>query len=48
VQIVMKSGTTYDPRALLEQAKGKIGFSPKRPEATTRPADAARSAKASN
>ena len=37
VRIVMKSGTTYDPRALLAQAEGKIGFSPKRPEtATTR------------
>jgi len=31
VRIVMKSGTTYDPQALLQQAEGKIGFSPKRP-----------------
>jgi imidazolonepropionase-like amidohydrolase len=31
VQIVMKSGMVYDPRVLLDQAEGKIGFSPKRP-----------------
>lgn len=31
VQIVMKSGTVYDPRVLLGEAEGKIGFSPKRP-----------------
>lgn len=31
VRMVMKSGTVYDPQELLEQAKGKIGFSPKRP-----------------
>jgi len=36
VRIVMKSGTTYDPQALLHQAEGKIGFSPKRPQATQR------------
>jgi len=30
VRIVMKSGTIYDPQALLQQAEGKIGFSPKR------------------
>jgi imidazolonepropionase-like amidohydrolase len=36
VRIVMKSGTIYDPQALLQQAEGKIGFSPKRPEATQR------------
>jgi len=37
VRIVMKSGTVY-PQALLKQAEGKIGFSPKRPEASMRPA----------
>ena len=31
VRIVMKSGVIYDPQALLQQAEGKIGFSPKRP-----------------
>ena len=31
VRIVIKSGTVYDPQALLAQAEGKIGFSPKRP-----------------
>lgn len=31
VRIVMKSGTTYDPQVLLQQAEGKIGFSPTRP-----------------
>ena len=31
VRIVVKSGTVYDPQALLAQAEGKIGFSPKRP-----------------
>ena len=36
VRIVMKSGTTYDPQALLQQAEGKIGFSPKRPQTTMR------------
>lgn len=36
VQIVIKSGTIYDPKALLAQAVGKIGFSPKRPETTMR------------
>jgi len=34
VRIVMKSGTTYDPQALLQQAEGKIGLSPKRPQTT--------------
>lgn len=34
VRIVMKSGTTYDPKALLQQAEGRIGFSPKRPQTT--------------
>jgi imidazolonepropionase-like amidohydrolase len=38
VRIVMKSGTVYDPQALLKQAEGKIGFSPKSPEASMRPA----------
>lgn len=32
VRIVIKSGTVYDPQALLKQAEGKIGFSPKRPD----------------
>ena len=36
VRMVVKSGTIYDPQALLKQAEGKIGFSPKRPEATQR------------
>ncbi|HEY4130153.1 MAG TPA: amidohydrolase family protein [Gemmatimonadaceae bacterium] len=31
VQLVMKSGFVYDPKALLSQAEGKIGFSPKKP-----------------
>ncbi|HEY4219636.1 MAG TPA: amidohydrolase family protein [Gemmatimonadaceae bacterium] len=31
VQMVMKSGYIYDPKALLAQAVGKIGPSPKRP-----------------
>jgi imidazolonepropionase-like amidohydrolase len=31
VQMVVKSGTIYDPKALLSQAEGKIGMSPKRP-----------------
>jgi len=26
----VKSGFVYDPKALLAQAEGKIGFSPKR------------------
>ena len=30
VQLVVKSGDLYDPRALLAQAEGKIGASPKR------------------
>jgi imidazolonepropionase-like amidohydrolase len=30
VQLVMKSGVVYDPKALLAQAEGKIGPSPKR------------------
>ncbi len=30
VHLVVKSGTTYDPKALLAQAEGKIGASPKR------------------
>ena len=30
VHLVMKSGTIYDPKALLAQAEGKIGASPKR------------------
>lgn len=30
VQMVMKSGFIYDPKALLAQAEGKIGMSPKR------------------
>lgn len=30
VRMVMKSGYVYDPHALLAQAEGKIGFSPKR------------------
>jgi imidazolonepropionase-like amidohydrolase len=36
VRLVMKSGIVYDPQQLLEQAEGKIGFSPKRPETTMR------------
>jgi imidazolonepropionase-like amidohydrolase len=32
VQMVMKSGYIYDPKALLAQAVGKIGPSPKRPQ----------------
>jgi imidazolonepropionase-like amidohydrolase len=36
VRMVVKSGTIYDPQALLKQAEGRIGFSPKRPEATQR------------
>ena len=36
VRIVMKSGTVYDPQALLAQAEGKIGFSPKRAGAADR------------
>jgi imidazolonepropionase-like amidohydrolase len=35
VRIVMKSGVTFDPQALLAQAEGKIGLSPKRPETAT-------------
>src|SRR5690242_7066306 len=35
VRIVMKSGTVYDPQALLQQAEGRIGFSPKRPQTTS-------------
>jgi imidazolonepropionase-like amidohydrolase len=31
VQIVMKSGTVYDPQVLFKQAEGRIGFSPTRP-----------------
>jgi imidazolonepropionase-like amidohydrolase len=31
VRMVMKSGTVYDPQALLAKAEGKIGMSPKRP-----------------
>ena len=31
VQMVIKSGFIYDPKALLAQAEGKIGPSPKRP-----------------
>ncbi|MDQ2668169.1 MAG: amidohydrolase family protein [Gemmatimonadota bacterium] len=31
VQLVVKSGFTYDPKALLAQAEGKIGPTPKRP-----------------
>jgi imidazolonepropionase-like amidohydrolase len=31
VHLVMKSGMIYDPKALLAQAEGKIGASPKRP-----------------
>ena len=30
VQLVIKSGLVYDPKALLTQAEGKIGMSPKR------------------
>lgn len=30
VHLVMKSGTLYDPKALLAQVEGKIGMSPKR------------------
>jgi hypothetical protein len=30
VQMVMKSGFIYDPKALLAQAEGKIGMSPQR------------------
>ncbi len=30
VQLVMKSGLVFDPKALLAQAEGKIGFSPKK------------------
>ena len=36
VRMVVKSGMIYDPQELLQQAEGKIGFSPKRPEATQR------------
>ena len=36
VRIVVKSGEIYDPQALLQQAEGKIGFSPKRPQTTQR------------
>ena len=31
VHLVVKSGSTYDPKALLAQAEGKIGPTPKRP-----------------
>ena len=30
VHLVMKSGSIYDPKALLAQAEGRIGASPKR------------------
>jgi len=36
VRLVMKSGFIYDPKALLAQAVGKIGFTPQRPEGQER------------
>lgn len=44
VRLVMKSGALYDPRALLEMARGKIGFTPERSSSrapSVRPASSA-------